>query len=155
MKARNFATGVAAIAMIAAAAGCATWNEMDRPEKGTAVGATGGALAGAAIGGPIGAVVGAGAGAYVGHHQADTVGSRGSPNARDDVRAGASIDERGDPVVRSAQQTLNDRGFDAGVADGRMGPNTHDAILRFQRERNLPETGALDAPTLRALGLDR
>lgn len=51
-------------------AGCATWDRMDRTEKGTAVGATGGALAGGIIGGPIGAAVGAGVGGYAGHHEA-------------------------------------------------------------------------------------
>ncbi|HYC46572.1 MAG TPA: YMGG-like glycine zipper-containing protein [Burkholderiales bacterium] len=60
-----------AIALVAAAStGCATWNEMDRTEKGTAVGATGGAVVGGIIGGPIGAAVGAGVGGYAGHHEA-------------------------------------------------------------------------------------
>lgn len=45
--------------------GCATWNDMDRSERGLAVGATGGAVVGGVLGGPIGA----GAGGYAGHHQ--------------------------------------------------------------------------------------
>ena len=155
MKTRNIVASAAAISMIGLAAGCATWGDMERSEKGTAIGATGGALAGAAVGGPIGAVVGAGAGAYVGHHQADNADGGVARGVRDDVRAGASVDDRGDPVVRAAQRSLNDRGFGAGAADGRMGPDTHDALLRFQRANDLPETGALDAPTLRELGVAR
>jgi hypothetical protein len=59
-----------AFVFVLAIGGCATWNEMDRAEQGTAVGATGGALVGGIVGGPIGAAAGAGAGGYVGHHQA-------------------------------------------------------------------------------------
>jgi hypothetical protein len=50
--------------------GCATWEEMDRSERGVAMGATGGAVVGGILGGPIGAAIGAGAGGYAGHHQA-------------------------------------------------------------------------------------
>jgi hypothetical protein len=49
--------------------GCATWNEMDRNERGLAVGATGGAVVGGVLGGPLGAAVGAGVGGYAGHHE--------------------------------------------------------------------------------------
>jgi hypothetical protein len=51
-------------------AGCATWDEMNRPEKGAVMGGTGGAVAGAVTGGPIGAAVDAGVGGYAGHHEA-------------------------------------------------------------------------------------
>ena len=49
--------------------GCATWNDMDRSEKGLATGATGGAVVGGIVGGPLGAAVGAGIGGYAGHHE--------------------------------------------------------------------------------------
>jgi hypothetical protein len=49
--------------------GCATWDGMERSEKGVAVGATGGAVVGAILGGPFGAAIGAGVGGYAGHHQ--------------------------------------------------------------------------------------
>jgi hypothetical protein len=60
---------VAALAVLAMLGGCATWNHMDRQEKGTATGATGGALVGAAVGGPVGAAVGAVAGGDTGHYE--------------------------------------------------------------------------------------
>ena len=63
-------TWTAAVLLVAAlASGCATWDEMDRSERGIAIGATGGAVVGGIIGGPIGAAIGAGAGGYAGHHE--------------------------------------------------------------------------------------
>lgn len=58
-----------AIALTLLGSGCATWEGMDRSERGLAVGATGGAVVGGIIGGPIGAAVGAGVGGYAGHHE--------------------------------------------------------------------------------------
>ncbi len=60
---------VLALALAALSSGCATWDEMDRSEKGLAVGATGGAVVGGVLGGPIGAAIGAGVGGYAGHHE--------------------------------------------------------------------------------------
>ena len=150
MTRTNIASRVGALALATALAGCATWHDMDRSEKGTAVGATGGAVAGALIGGPVGAAVGAGVGGYVGHHQ-----GVGSPSA-DDRYASGRIDARpmaGSETVRSAQAELNRRGFDAGPADGYFGPSTAGAVRQFQRANNVPETGDLDSRTLSALGL--
>ena len=36
-----------------------------------------------------------------------------------------------------------------------MGPNTQDAIRRFQADKNLPQTGTLDSATMNALGIKR
>jgi hypothetical protein len=133
---------------------------MDRSEKGTAVGATGGAIAGAAIGGPIGAAVGAGVGGYVGHHQGDEVGRRdayrgdrvaGAARSGDDVYR---ADSRYDPaLVRSVQESLNRRGFDAGPVDGLWGPGTEYALRRFQEANGLTPSGALDSRTMSALAI--
>jgi hypothetical protein len=49
--------------------GCATWEGMDRSERGLAIGATGGAVVGGILGGPFGAAMGAGAGGYAGDHE--------------------------------------------------------------------------------------
>lgn len=49
--------------------GCATWDGMERSERGLAVGATGGAVVGGVLGGPLGAAIGAGVGGYAGHHE--------------------------------------------------------------------------------------
>ena len=54
-----------------------------------------------------------------------------------------------------AQQALNDRGYGAGSIDGVWGPETANAVVRFQQAQGLPQSGALDAPTLSALGVGR
>jgi hypothetical protein len=62
----TIAKRVSAIAILAALAGCSTWERMDKTE-GALAGGAGGAVAGAVVGGPVGAVVGGVGGAYVGH----------------------------------------------------------------------------------------
>jgi len=70
--------------------------------------------------------------------------------------AGAAVVSRpaSAPTVRLAQLALNDRGYDAGNIDGSLGPNTASAVRRFQQGQGFPQTGALDAHTLSALGVD-
>jgi peptidoglycan hydrolase-like protein with peptidoglycan-binding domain len=41
------------------------------------------------------------------------------------------------------------------AADGKFGPNTHDAVKKFQRERDLPVDGIVGARTWAALEHDR
>ena len=55
-------------------------------------------------------------------------------------------------TIREAQQKLADQGFDV-KADGKMGPNTKQAIRDFQSQNSIPETGRLDQKTLAALGV--
>ena len=43
MKTSRYIARATAAAVVAVGAGCATWSDLDRTEKGTAVGATGGA----------------------------------------------------------------------------------------------------------------
>ena len=50
-----------------------------------------------------------------------------------------------------AQRALNQLGYDAGPADGIMGPKTRSALSSFQEFNNLPVTGTVDAPTLARL----
>jgi hypothetical protein len=111
-------------------------------QKATAIGATTGAVAGAVVGGPVGAVVGAGIGGYVGHEGTDANGK-------------VALEASSDATVRNAQVALNDQGYNAGPADGRLGPNTQSAVRRFQAERGLAQTGTLDSSTLSALGINR
>ncbi len=56
-------------------------------------------------------------------------------------------------VVRAAQRKLNDEGYDSGTADGKMGPMTRGAILKYQQEKGLKETGTLDESTLSHLNV--
>ena len=138
-----------AMAIASALAGCATWGNMDKQEKGATVGAGGGALVGAAVAGPVGALVGAGAGAYAGHHETKPGGlASNTPPGHANNAANRDADH-----VRSVQRALNDRGYNAGTADGVWGPGTEQALRDFQRASNLPVTGALDERTAAALGV--
>jgi murein L,D-transpeptidase YcbB/YkuD len=118
-------------------------------QKATAIGATTGAVAGAVVGGPIGAVVGAGIGGVVGHEGTDAKG-RVTNTGNNGYHAGTH-----DATVRSAQAALNDQGYNVGTVDGQWGPNTQNAVRRFQAERGIAQTGTLDSATLAALGVNR
>lgn len=58
---------------------------------------------------------------------------------------------RMDNTIANVQQLLLDLGYDAGVADGAMGPRTRDAIKAFERATGMPETGRVDDTILRTL----
>jgi peptidoglycan hydrolase-like protein with peptidoglycan-binding domain len=128
---------------------------MDRTEKGTAVGATGGAVVGAAVGGPVGAAVGAGVGGYAGHYETQPGGlASNGAGTRYGRTAGTGMRySENSETIRSVQQALNDQGYDVGAVDGQMGPDTQDALRRFQQAQNLPQTGEPDERTRAALGV--
>lgn len=119
---------------------------MTGKEKATAIGAGTGAVAGAVVGGPVGAVVGGVAGGVIGHEGTD---ARGRVNADDSRTSSPSM--ASDSSVANAQNALNSQGYNAGSADGRMGPTTRSAIMKFQADHNLPQTGNLDSATMNAL----
>jgi peptidoglycan hydrolase-like protein with peptidoglycan-binding domain len=52
------------------------------------------------------------------------------------------------------QQKLDEQGAGAGKADGIWGPETEDAVRKFQQKKDLPATGRLDLQTLAALGVN-
>jgi peptidoglycan hydrolase-like protein with peptidoglycan-binding domain len=55
--------------------------------------------------------------------------------------------------IKRAQQALDQKGFKAGSADGKLGPETEQAIKQFQEKQGLQQTGQLDEQTLSALGI--
>jgi Putative peptidoglycan binding domain len=57
------------------------------------------------------------------------------------------------PVTQQAQSLLEKRGFDPGTLDGIAGNNTRKAVLAFQTQSGLPETGVLDPATIEKLGI--
>ncbi len=59
-----------------------------------------------------------------------------------------------DQVIRNLQTILNQRGYDAGPADGVMGERTKSAIASFQSDNGMKATGRIDDELVRAL-LDR
>jgi hypothetical protein len=151
MKSLPLLAGVGAAAIISLTAGCSTWDSMSRTERGTSVGAGGGAVAGAVVAGPAGAVVGGVAGGVVGHEAAKP--GHDSDDARRMASTGAARTTDDPAFVRSIQQALNDRGFNAGAPDGRWGPNTEEALRQFQASQGLSSTGQPDARTAAALGV--
>lgn len=53
-----------------------------------------------------------------------------------------------DATVQAIQRKLNELGYEAGTADGLMGRGTRSAIIAFQRDRGLTETGVADQALL-------
>ena len=51
------------------------------------------------------------------------------------------------------QQALADKGYFKGPVDGNWGPESVDALQRFQHEQNLTEDGKISSLSLIALGL--
>ena len=54
------------------------------------------------------------------------------------------------PGIRELQRLLNRQGFNAGRADGRIGPGTRTAIRAFQRRHHLSVTGRATTDVLAA-----
>jgi peptidoglycan hydrolase-like protein with peptidoglycan-binding domain len=57
--------------------------------------------------------------------------------------------------VKTAQQSLREKGLYHGRVDGLLGPLTRAGIRRYQRSASLPVTGRLDAETAGGLGVGR
>ncbi len=54
-------------------------------------------------------------------------------------------------TVKITQMLLNKLGYKVGIPDGVAGPKTRRAILRFQKSAGLPQTGQINAETVKAL----
>ena len=73
---------------------------------------------------------------------------------RPDGSAAAPEPRYSSAVVRRVQQTLSQRGFKPGAADGQMHAATQQALRQFQKSENLEDTGRLNDRTLAALGIE-
>jgi len=60
-----------------------------------------------------------------------------------------------DEVIANVQTALQDAGYYYGPITGSLSVNTRAAIANFQRDYGLTITGAIDEPTVGALGLDQ
>ena len=58
-----------------------------------------------------------------------------------------------DQVIYNVQRALKELGYYSGSLNGSLGPATRAAISAFQEDNGLDVTGAIDAPTVEALGL--
>jgi peptidoglycan hydrolase-like protein with peptidoglycan-binding domain len=56
--------------------------------------------------------------------------------------------------IRQLQIVLNEKGFNIGEPDGRMGPRTERALMEFQQHQGLQATGRIDHETVTALGIN-
>src|ERR1700759_3555923 len=56
-------------------------------------------------------------------------------------------------LATAVQAELARRGYYHGSIDGAIGPDSQDAIRAFQKSNNLPVTGLIDPPLLKALKL--
>ena len=57
--------------------------------------------------------------------------------------------------VRQVQQALHDKSFDPGPIDGVLGPQTKEAVRKFQDFYGIKATGEIDNQTLYALGVGK
>ncbi|MBC7951647.1 MAG: peptidoglycan-binding protein [Rhodospirillaceae bacterium] len=71
------------------------------------------------------------------------------PSSRQSASARPTQDQ-----VRTIQQNLAERGYDAGQVDGRWGARTQQALSDFQRDQNLQASGRADPQTMAALGVE-
>jgi peptidoglycan hydrolase-like protein with peptidoglycan-binding domain len=62
-----------------------------------------------------------------------------------------AVTAHGDWRVAQVQELLKEAGFNPGPIDGILGPRTKEALRRYQADRGLPATGALDEATRQAL----
>jgi len=75
--------------------------------------------------------------------------SKSTPKSAVPVKQQQPTPER----YREIQQALADKGYFKGQPDGNWGPESVDALKRFQHEQNLTEDGKLGSLSLIALGL--
>ena len=59
-----------------------------------------------------------------------------------------------DSLVEAVQQELIRRGYFGGKVDAMYGPDTKDALRKFQQDHHLADTGLINEATLHALQLD-
>jgi len=56
--------------------------------------------------------------------------------------------------VKTAQQALQDKGYNPGPVDGMIGPRTREALKSFQTASGLETTGTLNPATAEKLGVE-
>ena len=56
-------------------------------------------------------------------------------------------------TVRKAQEALKDKGYYQGSINGVLGPNTREALRRYQEKENLNADGSLTRETADRLGI--
>ena len=62
-------------------------------------------------------------------------------------------EDASDSSISEVQSALSREGYYSGAIDGSLGPETRNALRRYQRDRGLAVTGRVDRATVSALGL--
>ena len=89
---------------------------------------------------------------YVRAYKVVPVGQGISSNNNETVQ---KINRPGTLDIKTAQRLLDEKGYNAGTADGRMGPMTRKALKKFQKDNGLSITGSLDSETVSKLHADQ
>jgi hypothetical protein len=90
---------------------------------------------------------------YAGYSYYDD-GDYADTDASDPYAKSSDYDEgAADSSVSQVQSALSREGYYSGAIDGNLGPETRNALRRYQRDRGLNVTGRVDRATINALGL--
>jgi hypothetical protein len=76
---------------------------------------------------------------------------RNGTGLRQDITIASAEKRRTVREIKQIQLTLRTAGFNPGAIDGKMGPQTRRALLRFKQSRNLTNIDFIDEKTLAAL----
>jgi peptidoglycan hydrolase-like protein with peptidoglycan-binding domain len=79
--------------------------------------------------------------------------SKAAPQGQSQAQPANQAANPSQDEIRQAQQALNGKGFKVGRVDGKMGPETRNALRDFQSQQKLQSTGQLDNATMAALGM--
>lgn len=140
---RRTSARAAVIAVCAVTLGACGSLPEERAVSGAGIGAGAGAALGAVTGMSVatGALIGAAAGGLTGALTNDRQVNLGQPAWKQGQAQQAPAGQAQQPaygnVVAAIQNDLNRLGYDAGAADGLVGPRTSEAIRRYQRDHNL------------------
>ena len=77
----------------------------------------------------------------------------GSSSASTETRSTTTTVSSGGPDIVQVQQILIEKGYYHGRADGKMGRDTREALIAFQRKEGINATGEIDERTTTALGV--
>jgi peptidoglycan hydrolase-like protein with peptidoglycan-binding domain len=141
MASRFITTSFAMVSAAALLAGCDSISNMFGGKSSQSA-STGASRSTTGSGAPTGGAASPGGSAY---------GSTGTAAGMSPGMSSAPTETVSAAKVKSAQQALKDQGFYKGRIDGIVGPQTRDAVARYQRDHHLAQTAIFDDQTLRSL----
>ncbi len=85
--------------------------------------------------------------------QAGTSGQSATTHSRQGQAAGMNEEHEPAAEIKQAQEKLKAQNMYKGQVDGVMGPETRQALMEFQKQNGLQQTGPLDDQTEQKLGI--